>query len=222
MMKLTRDEREELHQEFQKLCQKGFYINIKTLPQKLQEDIWSSDMINFLSTSPAWKQSSLSTKIRCAQNASKKQKAYGKSLNCLQPVGYSSLDMADTFRCFKNLPGASLADISKYYQQVYLNRESWPLQLLVFKDHADLQNKVEVYVNIRLQYGVISAATLSQIGLELICQYGESSCTECQGRYSVFKSETLSDKCGGIPHKFADSVRYLYVDDCIIKAITQE
>ena len=118
MMKLTKDEREELHQEFQKLCQKGFYIDIKTLLQKLQEDIWSPDLINFLSTAPAWKQCSLSTKIRCAQNAPKKQRQSGKSLNCLLPVGYSSLDMADTFRCFKSLPGASLADISKYYQQV--------------------------------------------------------------------------------------------------------
>ena len=60
------------------------------------------------------------------------------------------------------------------------------------------------------------------MGLELICQFGEASCTECQGRYSIFKSETLSHKCGGIPHKFADSVRHSYVDDCIIKAITQE
>ena len=123
MMKLTKDEREELPQEFQKNCQKGFYIDIKTLPRKLQEDIWSSDVINFLSTAPAWKQSSLSTKIRCAQNASKKRRKSGKSLNCLPLVGYSSLDMADTFRCFKSLPGASLADISKYYQQVYLNKK---------------------------------------------------------------------------------------------------
>ena len=83
MMKLTEEEREELHQEFQKLCDKGFYINIKTLPQKLQDDIWSSDMINFLSTAPAWKKSSMSTKFRCAHNASKKQKASGKSMNCL-------------------------------------------------------------------------------------------------------------------------------------------
>ena len=39
MMKLTQEEREELHQEFQKLCDKGFYIHIKTLPQRLQDYI---------------------------------------------------------------------------------------------------------------------------------------------------------------------------------------
>ena len=31
MMKLTEEEKKELHQEFQKLCDKEFYINIKTL-----------------------------------------------------------------------------------------------------------------------------------------------------------------------------------------------
>ena len=55
MIKLTKDGGKELHQEFQKLCQKGFYIDIKTLPQKLQDDIWSSEVINLLSTAPAWK-----------------------------------------------------------------------------------------------------------------------------------------------------------------------
>ena len=61
-----------------------------------------------------------------------------------------------------------------------------------------------------------------QMGLELTCQFGEASCTDCQGKYSIFKSETTTYKCGGIPHKFADSVKHLYIEDFLIKAITQK
>ena len=221
MRSLSIEDKSQMETEFQKLKNLGYFIAINELPQVLQDDIWSSDVINFLSVSPAYKKASLSTCCRAAVNGSKKQRKSNLSINDLSLTGLAPLDITATFRHFKSQAGAAVADIRKFYNQVHIARKSWPLQLMLWRKDCDRNNPLEYLVITRLQYGLRSSATLSRLGLEIICSYGENSCNICNGQYSVF-NESTSPECPGISHAFSNDIKFAYVDDIIFSQNTQE
>ena len=161
MGKLDDKDKSEVDEEFQKLCKLNYFIPIASLPETLQTEIWESDVINFLSVAPAYKASSISTKCRAAVNGGRKHRHSNLSINDLSLTGQASLDLAATFRQFKSRPGAAVADIRKFYNQVHISRRSWPLQLMIWKKGCQPSNPLEYFVISRLQDGLRSSATHS-------------------------------------------------------------
>jgi hypothetical protein len=158
---------------------------------------------------PAWKLNSLLTKFRAALNFEKMSKKSGLSLNDISVGGSAPLDMAKTARFLKSKKGLAVADVSKFFQQIFISKSSYPLQLLVWRKNGDPKEPLTYWSIPRLTYGHKSASTLAKILLEVITEYGEERCTFCNGNFSITNPERSTIKSGhGMSHSFAYCCQY--------------
>ena len=196
----------DINEEFYSLVQRGFIIPITQLPSKVKEEILRSPVQHYLSFAPAYK-SSLSTKARCALNASRVN-INGVSLNDLLPTGLTQPDLAKSFRRFRQRKYAFVADISKYFNSSFMSTESYKFNLCVWIADCDIMAPPQVYALSRLFYGFRCSSRLAHLAVELIGEYAESHCDQgCGG--SVAKKE----HCPGLAHRYVEVLSYLYVDD---------
>ena len=170
------------------MLEKGYYVPLDDLEPEVKEWIMNSKVKNFLSVAPQWKETSKSTKCRTAVNASRKSNREGKSLNDLMSCGLNELNLDHTFRRFKISHTVAVADIRKFYMQVYINKKSLPLQLLLWRKDLNPKEEAKTYVIARLQYGIKAASRLAGLSLQLICTFGEQNCKECSGKFSYFEN----------------------------------
>ena len=70
----------------------------------------------------------------------------------------------------------AVTDISKFFQQVFVRKSSYPLQFLVWRKVGNPNNPLAYYTITRLTYGHKSASTLAKMSLEMITEYGEDRC----------------------------------------------
>ena len=109
--------------------------------------------------------------------------------------------MGRAWRKFKSLTSSAMGDIEKYYNQKFIDKQSW--QMIVWRDGCNKENPFETFILTRLHYGLSCAATMSRIGLDLITSYGESNCTSFNGKYTVNKPSSNSNiHCPDTPHIF--------------------
>ena len=102
--------------------------------------------------------------------------------------------MSRTARFFKSKKGLAVGDISKFFQQVFISKSSYPLQLLVWRKNGDPKEPLTYWTIPRLTYGHKSASTLAKMSLEMITEYGESKCELCSGNFSITNPERSTVK----------------------------
>ena len=203
---LSDEMKTDINEEFYSLVQRGFIIPITQLPIKVKEEILRGPVQHYLSFAPAYK-SSLSTKARCALNASRVN-INGVSLNDLLPTGLTQPDLAKSFRRFRQRKYAFVADISKYFNSSFMSTESYKFNLCIWIADCDIMAPPQVYALSRLFYGFRCSSRLAHLAVELIGEYAESHCDQgCGG--SVAKKE----HCPGLAHRYVEVLSYLYVDD---------
>ena len=222
MIHLDAESKRQLQSEFDKMCNSGYYVSLSELDPTVQRWVLNCKTKNYLSVAPQWKYSSKSTKCRTACNASRKTKKTNKSLNELMATGANELALDVTFRRFKTSNITAVADIKKFYMNVYVNQSSLPLQLLLWRKDLNPKEPPKIYVITRLQYGVRSSARLAALSLHLICTFGEQKCQKCQGKFSFFEDRDTEIKCDDISHKFSKCISYSYVDDVVLEAVNEK
>ena len=112
--KLSPQDREEFDNAFQDLVKREVFMKLDDAPAEVKSAVANADKLHFLALAPQWKTNSLSTKLRCAINASKRN-ANGVSLNDLTLTGKNNLDLPKVFRMFRYFPHAVCADIKKFF-----------------------------------------------------------------------------------------------------------
>ena len=188
--KLSSQDREEFDNAFQDLVKREVFMKLDDAPTEVKSAVANADKLHFLALAPQWKTNSLSTKLRCAINASKRN-ANGVSLNDLTLTGKNNLDLPKVFRMFRYFPHAVCADIKKFFNNVYLELESIPLQMLIYREGCKEDGRWERYIILRLMYGIKSSTFLSAEALNLIISFHSLFC-KCQ------KKESGPQEVGGI------------------------
>ena len=188
--KLSPQDREEFDNAFQDLVKREVFMKLDDAPAEVKSAVANADKLHFLALAPQWKTNSLSTKLRCAINASKRN-ANGVSLNDLTLTGKNNLDLPKVFRMFRYFPHAVCADIKKFFNNVYLELESIPLQMLIYREGCKIDGRWERYIILRLMYGIRSSTFLSAEALNLIISFHSLFC-KCQ------KRENRPQEVGGI------------------------
>ena len=69
LAKLSPEMNQQIEEEFNKLVELGFFVNVKNLPPDMQKELLNSPILFYISLAPSFKMESLSTKARCNLNA---------------------------------------------------------------------------------------------------------------------------------------------------------
>ena len=137
-----------------------------------------------------------------------------KSINDLTLTGLSKLDLSSLARVMVSNRFVGIADVSKFYNQVFVCERDFPQQLFCWRQNGIKENPIQVFCFTRLMFGNRCAATVDKFGLSKICQLGESYCSHCGGLFSVTNPEiSKGGRCYGISHYFARCMSKIYVDD---------
>ena len=196
MDKLTEEDRSAVVAEFNKLIDLGYFMPIKSLPQKSQDEILGNGVVFYLSIAPSIKES-FSTACRCNVNASKNTRV-GNCLNDLLPTGSTRLCMARYFRRFRCSKVAFIGDIAEFFNSVYLSQESMPYSLLVMCLPSGTKNDPpETYVTTKMMYGIKCSTTIAQTALQIILDEELKEC-DCQ--------ENLAAACPGMALLLNDEI----------------
>ena len=133
LAKLSPEMKQQIEEEFNKLVELGFFVNVKNLPADMQEELLNSPILFYISLAPSFKMESLSTKARCNLNASRGN-ALGHSLNSLLPQGMTQPNMSRSVRRFKLDKIGFLGDVSKFFNSSYLDSSSYKYNMLCYRN----------------------------------------------------------------------------------------
>ena len=132
LAKLSPEMNQQIEEEFNKLVELGFFVNVKNLPPDMQKELLNSPILFYISLAPSFKMESLSTKARCNLNASCGN-ALGHSLNSLLPQGMTQPNMSRSVRRFKLDKIGFLGDVSNFFNSSYLDSSSYKYNMLYYR-----------------------------------------------------------------------------------------
>ena len=173
--KLSSEDRHQFHVAFEDMVKKKVFMKLEEAPMKLQQAIMQNPNHHYLALAPAFKYSSVNTKIRCCVNASKLNKN-SVSLNMLTYKGRNDLNLHRSFRQFRAFPYSISADISRFYNGTELEIESIPYQMLSYREGCRPEGQWETYITCKLNFGIASASFLSSAALTLILKFFRIKC----------------------------------------------
>ena len=197
--KLSMEEREKFDVAFKDMVNKKVFTKLEDIPKELQDTIMSNKNRHFLSLAPAFKSSSVNTKIRCCLNASKNN-LRNVSLNSITYRGLNDLDLSRSFRKFRVFPYGLVGDISRFYNGTLLESESYAYQLISYRKECKPDGEWETYVTSKLSFGIASAAFIATAAITLILDFFRTKC-------KCFKREELHGvKIGGMDINELDKI----------------
>ena len=123
------------------------------------------------------------------------------------------MDMAKSIRRFRLLKFGLVSDLTKFYNQIILDQESFPFSLIVWRHNGDPSEPAVIHLLTRLMYGLSCSGFLSEKGLMLIGDTAIKNCTICLGN---------DTNCSGIAHEFYEMLESSYVDDLPYSVDTEE
>ena len=133
LAELSPEMQKQIQEEFIKLVELGFVVNVKNLPPDMQEELLNTPILFYISLAPSFKMESLSTKARINLNASRSN-ALGHSLNSLLPQGLTTPNMSRSVRRFRLDKMGFLGDVSKFFNSSYLDSRSYKYNVLVYRN----------------------------------------------------------------------------------------
>ena len=197
--KLSMEEREKFDIAFKDMVNKKVFTKLEDIPKELQDTIMNNKNRHFLSLAPAFKSSSVNTKIRCCLNASK-ENLRKVSLNSITYKGLNDLDLSRSFRKFRAFPYGVVGDISRFYNGTLLESESYAYQLISYRKDCKPNGEWETYVTSKLSFGIASAAFIATAAITLILDFFRTKC-------KCFKREELHGvKIGGMDINELDKI----------------
>ena len=158
-----KDVKEQLRLVHKDLVDKGFMSKLSDLPSELQKEINTAPFRHFYPWRSVLKADSLTTPVRIVVNPTI------TGLNLILAKGVNMIgkipEVLTRFRIGKFAWGS---DVSKLYNQLFLNPKSLCYSLFLFNDSLDVSIPPTVWVMTRAWYGVSSTGNQAGVALEML------------------------------------------------------
>ena len=145
----------------QELYEKGFVAPVSELPVEIQNKILNSDFQHVFCWRSVHKPDSLSTPSRLVTDPTMSgfNDIIAKGTNCLTSLFQNIIN-------WRSNKFAFCSDIAKMFNSVHLTEDMYRFSLYLFSSSLDPSEDIDLWVNLRLMYGVKSASNQATCALQ--------------------------------------------------------